>query len=150
MKNKKGYMLVELILASAITFAMSYFVIDLTLKIKEKNDDLIIETLVATDRAILANSMMKEVMAAYASGLGVECQSKYVNQGSASDNEKAFSYFADKKLIFNKYMDFYNNESNPNDCKDDKNNKTFKYTVHISVKEMPDKNFDVPLIYKYG
>ena len=39
--NKKGYMLVEIILASALAFGLAYFILELTLKVKEKDDDLI-------------------------------------------------------------------------------------------------------------
>ena len=41
--NNKGYMLVEIILAFSITFTLLYFMMDLVLKIKNKNDDLLVE-----------------------------------------------------------------------------------------------------------
>ena len=48
--NNKGYMLVEIILASALAFGLTFFIIDLTIKLKNKNDDLVVETLISTDR----------------------------------------------------------------------------------------------------
>ena len=36
-KNNKGYMLVEIILASVIAFGITYFIVDLTIKLKNKN-----------------------------------------------------------------------------------------------------------------
>ena len=57
--NNKGYMLVEIILAFAITFALLYFMMDLVFKIKNKNDDLLVETIVKTDSTIIANKLME-------------------------------------------------------------------------------------------
>ena len=37
--NNKGYMLVEIILAFAITFALLYFMMDLVFKIKNKKEN---------------------------------------------------------------------------------------------------------------
>ena len=56
--NNKGYMLVEIILASALAFGLAFFIIDLTIKLKNKNDDLMVETLISTDRAIINNKLM--------------------------------------------------------------------------------------------
>lgn len=61
--NNKGYMLVEIILAFAITMGVMYFLMDLTVKLKNKNDDLMVSTLAATDQAIIYNTIMKEVYA---------------------------------------------------------------------------------------
>ena len=56
--NNKGYMLVEIILASAIAMGIAYFITDLTIKLKNKNDDLLVKTLVSTDQAIIYNTIM--------------------------------------------------------------------------------------------
>ena len=42
--NNKGYMLVEIILASVIAFGVAYFILDLVIKLKNKNDDLFVDT----------------------------------------------------------------------------------------------------------
>ena len=55
--NNKGYMLVEIILAFSITFTLLYFMMDLVLKIKNKNDDLLVETVVRTDSTIITNEL---------------------------------------------------------------------------------------------
>ena len=57
--NSKGYMLVEIILASVIAFGVAYFIINLTIKLKNKNDDMLVETQVKTDQAIITNKLMK-------------------------------------------------------------------------------------------
>lgn len=59
--NNKGYMLVEIILAFALAMTVMYFLMELTIKLKNKNDDLVVRTLAATDQAIIYNTIMKEV-----------------------------------------------------------------------------------------
>lgn len=59
--NNKGYMLVEIILASVLAMVVAYFVIDLTIKLKNKNDDLLVKTLVSTDQTIIYNTIMKDL-----------------------------------------------------------------------------------------
>ncbi len=59
--NNKGYMLVEIILASVIAFGVAYFLLDLVIKLKNKNDDLFVDTLARTDQAIITNTIMRDV-----------------------------------------------------------------------------------------
>ena len=56
--NKKGYMLVEIILASALAFGLAFFIIDLVIRLKNKNNDLLVETLITTDKTIITNKLM--------------------------------------------------------------------------------------------
>ena len=57
--NNKGYMLVEIILASVLAFGVAYFITTLTIKVKNKNDDMFVETKVTTDKAIITNKLME-------------------------------------------------------------------------------------------
>lgn len=59
--NNKGYMLVEIILAFSIAMAIMYFVVELTIKVKNKNDDLLVRTLTAADQAIIYNMIMSDL-----------------------------------------------------------------------------------------
>mgnify|MGYP004662224817 CR=1 FL=1 len=59
--NNKGYMLVEIILASVIAFGVAYFLLDLVIKLKNKNDDLFVDTLARTDQAIITNTIMRDI-----------------------------------------------------------------------------------------
>lgn len=56
--NNRGYMLVEIILAFSIAMAVMYVVMDLTIKIKNKNDDLLVRILTYTDQAVIYNMIM--------------------------------------------------------------------------------------------
>ena len=59
--NNKGYLLVEIILASALAIGMGYFITQITIKTKNKNDDLLVTSLVSTDQGIIYNGIMKEI-----------------------------------------------------------------------------------------
>ena len=59
MKNNKGYMLVEIILASIIAFGVAVFIINLTIRLKNKNDDTFYETQIVTDQTIITNKFMQ-------------------------------------------------------------------------------------------
>ena len=63
-------MLIEIILASAIAFVIAFFIIDLTIQLKNKNDDLLVETIVTTDQNMIANRLMKYISD---SGYKFEC-----------------------------------------------------------------------------
>lgn len=59
--NNKGYMLVEIILAAVIAMGVAYFITDLTIKAKNRNDDLLVKTLASTDQSIIYNTIMKDL-----------------------------------------------------------------------------------------
>ena len=54
-------MLVEIILASALAFGLAYFLLELTIKLKNKNDDLMVKTFVSSDQTIIANTIMRDL-----------------------------------------------------------------------------------------
>ena len=61
LKNNKGYMLVEIILAFALAMIIMFFMTELTIKLKNKNDDMLVRTLVSTDQAIIYNAIMRNL-----------------------------------------------------------------------------------------
>ena len=104
--NNKGYMLVEIILASAIAFGIAYFIMDMTINLKNKNDDLLVETLTMTDQAIITNMIMEKIKA---NPNEFECEDVVLNG-------KVFEVYG-KKNIVNEYVtiDYYYNKDNDND-----------------------------------
>ncbi len=59
--NNKGYLIVELILASVLAMTMAYFLLNLVVKLSKKNQDLYVETVLLTDKAIITNTIMDDV-----------------------------------------------------------------------------------------
>ena len=48
--NQKGYMLVEIIVASVIAFSVAYYLLNLTYKFKDKNEDVYYSTTMLADK----------------------------------------------------------------------------------------------------
>lgn len=56
--NNKGYLIIEIVLASMIAFGVAYFLFDLTISLKDKSDNLQAKTIVMSDRTIVENYIM--------------------------------------------------------------------------------------------
>ena len=59
--NKKGYLAVEVILASVVAVSIAVFLIDLTVKMVNKTNDNYTNTLFLTDKALITNPLRKEI-----------------------------------------------------------------------------------------
>lgn len=59
--NRKGYLTVEIILASTIAFAIAFFLIEITVKLVSKTDDVYHETVIAYDDAIIINNIKGKI-----------------------------------------------------------------------------------------
>ncbi len=59
--NNKGYMLVEVIVASAIALVMAYFLVDITITLINKNNDYYIESTLITDKNLITKEIMDDV-----------------------------------------------------------------------------------------
>ena len=99
--NNKGYMLVEIILASVIAFGVAYFILDLVIKLKNKNDDLFVDTLARTDQAIITNTIMRDI---YNKNTQFSCEN-ILNNISVEDNKFQYNDTINDTIIIevNKY-----------------------------------------------
>lgn len=59
--NRKGYLTVEIILASTIAFAIAFFLIEITVKLVSKTDDVYHEAVIAYDDAIIINNIKEKI-----------------------------------------------------------------------------------------
>lgn len=59
--NKKGYLAVEVILASVVAVSIAVFLIDITVKMVNKTNDNYMNTLFLTDKALITNNLRKEI-----------------------------------------------------------------------------------------
>ena len=60
--NRKGYLTVEIILASVIAFAIAFFLMEITVKLVSKNDDVYHETVITYDDAIMINNIKEKII----------------------------------------------------------------------------------------
>lgn len=59
--NRKGYLTVEIILASAVAFAIAFFLMEITVKLVSKTNDVYHETVIAYDDAIIINNIKEKI-----------------------------------------------------------------------------------------
>lgn len=59
--NNKGYMLVEIIVASVIALVMAYFLIDITIRLVNKNNDYYVESTLLTDKSLVTKEIMEDI-----------------------------------------------------------------------------------------
>ena len=93
--NNKGYMLVEIIVASVIAFSVAYYLLNLTYKFKDKNMDVYEFTALLNDKINITKNIMNDLV-------GKECSIKnnYNNEVTISCTEDLTT--KEKKLSINK------------------------------------------------
>ena len=103
--NNKGYMLIEIILAFALAFAIMYFMMDMVIKLKNKNDDLLVKTLIYSDQAIVSNKIMEHLIDDTDGGTtnNFSCDKISVDGQAVKYNDEVI--FPDKVKINLKYLD---------------------------------------------
>ena len=129
--NKKGYMLVEIILASALAFGLAFFIIDLVIRLKNKNDDLLVETLITTDKTIITNKLMS-----YA-----ELETKDFDCNNLTITGNTVKY--DEEVI-----DIITDYANVGELSCSTAGGKVSITIPVSVSQTPDKDYDITFDYK--
>lgn len=126
--NNRGYVLIEIILASAIAFGIAYFILDLTIKLKNKNDDLVVRTLTQTDRGIITNRFMS-----YMVDDNFSCDNVKIVDNTIKYNDEVID-------IVNKYAKLENYN-----CSITSNRVNLKF--FIKVMQLEEENFNVDINY---
>ena len=134
-KNSKGYMLIEIILASVIAFGVAVFLISLTLKLKNKNDDTFVNTLTVTDTAIVTNKLMDYAIRDKGN---FACNELVVDD----EDHKTLRYKGDVVNVFNDYVDASKIHCSTTDG-------TVSIVIRPKVEQMPGEDFDIKVDYKY-
>ena len=127
--NNKGYMLVEIILASAIAMGIAYFITDLTIKLKNKNDDMLVKTLVSTDQAIIYNKLMKSL-----NDLGSDFDCNEINVEGNVFKYKEFTNIVSEYATLN-YKGCEHDEDSIN------------IEIELNVLQLKEENFDISIEY---
>ena len=138
--RSKGYMLVEIILASAIAFAIAYLIINLTIRIKNKNDDLMTTTLTSADQTIVSNklsALLKE------KGKDFDC-------GKLEINGKTITYDGNPVDTLNEYASYNIADKKEDWCYVDEEGTYIKINLPIEIKQQQDEYYDVNLYQEIG
>ena len=130
--NKKGYMLVEIILASALAFGLAFFIIDLVIRLKNKNDDLLVENLITTDKTIITNKLMSY---AKSETKNFDCNKLTITGNTAKYKDEI--------------IDIITDYANVGELSCSTVGGKVSITIPISVPQMPNKDYDITFDYKY-
>ena len=130
--NKKGYMLVEIILASALAFGLAFFIIDLVIRLKNKNNDLLVETLITTDKTIITNKLMS-----YAK---LETKNFDCNKLTITGNTVKYK---------DEVIDIITDYADAGELSCSTVGGKVSITIPISVPQMSNKDYDITFDYKY-
>jgi len=131
--NNKGYMLVEIIMAFVIAFGLLYFMMELVIKLKNMNDDLMVETIVRTDQTIITNRIMEYV---------IEKKNEFDCNNDFKVNDNVIKYGDDVINIVSDYAIVGEKE-----CKVDESKRTISIKIPIDVKQISNEDFDVVINY---
>lgn len=102
--NRKGYLAIEIILASVIAFAIAFFLMELTVKLVNKNDDIYRDTMVDSNTSLVIDQILSfnsDTLYTYEIVDNAKCENNscaitYKNK----DNEKVYAYItANDKTI---------------------------------------------------
>lgn len=134
--NNKGYMLVEVILSFSITFVLIYFIMNLVIKLKMSNDDLLVETLVKTDQIIITNKLMS-----YAMDEKVNFNCEKLKEG-ITDNSVKYN-----NELIDIVSDYAKIDVSSVSCSTDLGK--ININIPINVEQMKKEDFNVIIDYKY-
>ena len=97
--NNKGYMIVEIIVASVIAMTIAYFLMDLVVKLKEKYDYVQNDTILMADKTVITNEILGDL---YNSDIVCAKTANSVNGvkfRDEDDNELRVRYSETKNMI---------------------------------------------------
>lgn len=132
LKDNRGYMLVEIVLASAIAFGVAFFITSLTIKIKNKNDDTLVMTQVSTDQAIITNGLMKYAIE------------------EKEDFDCDLIDIQDNKIMYNKELiDIVSEYTSLGSVKCNNDHGEVNVLIPLEIKQLKDKDYNININYKY-
>ena len=112
--NRRGYMTIEIILASVITFVIAFFLIDLTIKLVNTTDDAYADTVLTTDKALVIKNIKKYLEKDICDNGGiseVRCSDRGGNCTIIMNNDNEIELFAIKNLIeYDNGSEYYSNK----------------------------------------
>lgn len=140
--NNKGYLLVEIIVAFSIATAFMYIISDITIRVKNRNDDLMVKMHATVDQTIIYNTVMYDV---YKNDNDFSCsnyRSTYINNIYGIEYKYEYPDKADEKniIFLSKYVNFASCSGNKNIILNVNNYGTFYVTPHsVNIKKYLNK-----------
>ena len=130
--NNKGYMLIEIVMAAAVAIGIAAFIIALVIKLKNKNDDAVVDTLTTTDTTIVTNKVMDF---AISEKENFDCSQLVLD-------DKTLKYKEETLNVFNDYVSL-------DEVKCTNKNGEISVFIPVSVPQLAEEDYDINVNYKY-
>lgn len=104
--NKKGYMLIEIVIASVIALVMAYFLIEVTVKLVNKNNDYYIDSILLADKNIITKEIMDDINSKKLIAVNVEEGSRKSTLTFDDDTVKVLSIVEENDKTMISYGDY--------------------------------------------
>ena len=137
--NNKGYVLIEIILAFVITFGIIYFMMDMVINIKNKNDDLLVSSLVEVDGTIITNKLMSYL---------VDTEIKNKNDAETFCNDISVDSTVNAVKYKDEVIHYVSDSVNVSRVEHSVDNDTIRIVIPIELKQV-NRDFDVVINYNY-
>ena len=140
--NNKGYLIVEVILAGVLTFTMAYFLINLTLKIRNRYDDVNVETVMLNDKTVITNEIMDDVIGNKVNNV------EYITNGiriNFDDGTSKDLTIGDNTITYGTYTKKFSENAIVGEASIRRNGNYFLVEIPITTK-YSDKDFGINIV----
>jgi len=110
--NNKGYMLVEVIVSSMIALVIAYFLIDITVKLVNKNNDYYLESILLADKNIVTKEIMDDINSMKLTGVNCQSNTSCILTFDYNDENKKALSINDKTISYGDYSKTFSDEVN--------------------------------------
>jgi len=103
--NNKGYMLVEIIIATVLSLVVAYFLMNITIKMVNLNNDYYVESVLVADKAIITKEIMDDLSSKELTGIEVfeeEGIDKFKLTFEGEEDPKVF-YYDNEKIVYGNF-----------------------------------------------
>ena len=140
--NNKGYLIVEVILAGVLTFTMAYFLINLTLKIRNRYDDVNVETVMLNDKTVITNEIMDDVIGNNVNNV------EYITNGiriNFDDGSSKDLTIVDNTITYGTYTKKFSENAIVGEASIRRNGNYFLVEIPITTK-YSDKDYGINIV----
>lgn len=140
--NNKGYLIVEVILAGVLTFTMAYFLINLTLKIRNRYDDANVEMVMLNDKTVITNEIMNDVIGNKVNNV------EYITNGIRMNFEDGSSKdltIVDNTITYGTYIKKFNENAIVGEASIRRNGNYFLVEIPVATK-YSNKDFGINIV----
>lgn len=147
--NNKGYMLVEVIVSSMIALVIAYFLIDITVKLVNKNNDYYLESILLADKNIVTKEIMDDINSMKLTGVNCQSNTSCILTFDYNDENKKTLSINDKTISYGDYSKTFSDEVNLSqiNIKSEENILTISIDAYTNYSK---ENYGINIVVPYN